>query len=88
MVSKKIASDQLQQVYDLGCLVALQKISLAEALEQLVGSLDMNQTSATDYMRNFVAFSGGKVYKCVMSALSYEIFLSHFYKDLSLSKFE
>ena len=88
MVSKKIDSDQLQQVYDLGCMFALQKISLAEALEQLVGSLDMNQTSATNYMRNFVAFSEGKVYKRAMSALSYEIFLSHFYKDLSPSEFE
>ncbi|WP_253823207.1 HNH endonuclease [Vibrio jasicida] len=69
-------------------MFALQKISLAEALEKLVGSLDMNQTSATNYMRNFVAFSEGKVYKRAMSALSYEIFLSHFYKYLASSEFE
>lgn len=87
-MKKDITSAQLQKVYDLGCLFALQKISLAEALEQLVGSLGMNQTSATHYMRNFVAFSEGKVYKRAMSALSYEIFLSRFYQDLSSSEFE
>ncbi len=88
MMNKEITSAQLQKVYDLGCLFALQKISLAEALEQLVGSLDMNQTSATHYMRNFVALSEGKVYKRAMSALSYEIFLSRFYQDFPSSEFE
>ncbi|SBS64733.1 HNH endonuclease [Vibrio splendidus] len=87
-MNKEITSAQLQKVYDLGCLFALQKISLNEALEQLVGSLDMNQTSATHYMRNFVALSEGKVYKRAMSAMSYEIFLSRFYDDLSSSEFE
>lgn len=52
---------QLQRVYDLGCLFASQRISLDEALEQLVGSLDMNQTSATNYMRYFVVFGEGEV---------------------------
>lgn len=84
-MNKEITSPQLQKVYDLGCLFALQKISLNEALEQLVGSLDMNQTSATHYMRNFVALSEGKVYK---RAMPYEIFLSRFYDDLSSSEFE
>lgn len=88
MMNKEITAAQLQQVYDLGCLFALQKTSLDEALEQLVGSLDMNQTSATNYMHNFEAFRAGKVYKRAMSALSYEIFLSRFYKDLSVSEFE
>lgn len=87
-MNKVITSAQLQQTYDLGCLFSLQKVSLQEALELLVGSLDMNPTSATNYMRNFVAFSEGKVYKRAMSALSYEIFLSRFYKDLSLPEFE
>ncbi len=88
MIYKEITSAQLQQVYDLGCLFALQKISLEETLEQLVGSLDMNQTSATNYMRNFEAFNEGKVYKRAMSALSYEIFLARFYEDLPSSEFE
>ncbi|WP_227006553.1 HNH endonuclease [Shewanella donghaensis] len=88
MMNKEITSAQLQQVYDLGCLFALQKLSLEEALEKLVGSLDMNQTSATNYMHNFEAFRAGKVYKRAMGALSYEIFLSRFYKDLSVSEFE
>ena len=48
----------------------------------------MNQTSATNYMRNFVAFSEGRVYKRAMSALSYEIFFARFYEDLSYSEFE
>ena len=87
-MNKEITSAQLQQVYDLGSLFALQNISLEETLEQLVGSLDMNQTSATNYIRNFVAFSEGRVYKRAMSTLSYEIFMSRFYKDLSLSEFE
>ncbi|WP_258188725.1 HNH endonuclease [Enterovibrio norvegicus] len=87
-MNKEITSAQLQAVYDLGCLFALKKISLAEALEQLVGSLDMNKTSATNYMRNFVAFSEGKVYKRAMSALSYEIFFPRFYNDLSSNEFE
>ena len=87
-MSKEITSDQLQLVYDCGCMFALQEITLDQVLEQLVGSLDMNQTSVTNYMRNFVAFSEGKVYKRAMSALSYEIFLSRFYKDLSTSEFE
>ena len=87
-MNKEITSAQLQQVYDLGCLFALQKLSLKEALEHLVDSLDMNQTSAANYMRNFIAFSEGKVYKRAMSALSYEIFLARFYQDLSLSEFE
>lgn len=39
-------------------------------------------------MRTFVAFSEGKVYKRAMSALSYDIFLSRFYEDLSSAKFE
>jgi 5-methylcytosine-specific restriction protein A len=47
-------------------LFASQRISLGEALDQLVGSLGMNQTSATNYMRIFVAFSEGKVYKRAM----------------------
>jgi 5-methylcytosine-specific restriction protein A len=87
-MNKVICPAQLQRVYDLGCLFASQRISLGEALEQLVGSLDMNQTSATNYMRNFVAFSEGKVYKRAMSALSYDIFLARFYEDLSPAKFE
>ncbi|TKF31331.1 HNH endonuclease [Enterovibrio norvegicus] len=48
----------------------------------------MNKTSATNYMRNFVAFSEGKVYKRAMSALSYEIFFPRFYNDLSSNEFE
>ncbi|MFT6908121.1 MAG: 5-methylcytosine-specific restriction protein A [Oleiphilaceae bacterium] len=87
-MNKVITSAQLQQVYDLGCLFALQKITLEESLEQLVSSLDMNQTSATNYMRNFEAFRAGRVYKRAMSALSYEIFLARFYEDLPSSKFE
>lgn len=88
LIKKKITSTQLQRVYDLGNLFAAQRLSLDEALEQLVGLLDMNQTSATNYMRNFVAFSEGRVYKRAMSALSYEIFLARFYEDLSFTKFE
>jgi 5-methylcytosine-specific restriction protein A len=88
MMNKEITSTQLQKIYDLGCLFASQRLSLDEALEQLVGSLGMNQTSATNYMRNFVAFSEGKVYKRAMSALSYDIFLARFYEDLSPAKFE
>ena len=37
MMNKEITSAQLQQVYDLGSLFALQNISLEETLEQLVG---------------------------------------------------
>ena len=88
MMNKEITSAQLEKVYDLGCLFALQKLSLEEALEKLVGSLDMNQTSATNYMHNFEAFREGRVYKRAMSALSYEIFLPRFYNDLPLSEFE
>ncbi|MCL1095916.1 HNH endonuclease [Shewanella kaireitica] len=87
-MKKDITFEQLQTVYDLGYLFALQKTSLDEALEQLVGSLDMNQTSATNYMHNFEAFRTGRVYKRAMSALSYEIFLPRFYKDLPLPEFE
>ncbi|MEI6858502.1 MAG: hypothetical protein V5788_01710 [Shewanella sp.] len=87
-MGNKITSTQLQKVYSLGCSFAINQLKLSEALEVLVGSLDMNQTSATNYMRNFVAFSEGRVYKRAMSALSYEIFMSRFYKDLSLSEFE
>ncbi|MEZ8027442.1 hypothetical protein [Enterovibrio norvegicus] len=87
-MGNKITSTQLQKVYSLGSSFAINKLKLSEALEVLVGSLDMNQTSATNYMRNFVAFSEGKVYMRAMSALSYEIFLSRFYNDLSSSEFE
>jgi 5-methylcytosine-specific restriction protein A len=88
LIKKEITSAQLQRVYDLGNLFASQRLSINETLEQLVGSLDMNQTSATNYMRNFVAFIEGKVYKRAMSALSYDIFLARFYEDLSPAKFE
>lgn len=87
-MGNKITSTQLQKVYSLGCSFAINQLKLSEALEVLVGSLDMNQTSATNYMRNFEAFNEGKVYKRAMSALSYEIFLARFYEDLPSSEFE
>ena len=87
-MGNKITSTQLQKVYSLGCSFAINQLKLSEALEVLVGSLGMNQTSATNYMRNFVAFSEGRVYKRAMSALSYEIFFARFYEDLSYSEFE
>ncbi len=87
-MNKEITSAQLEKVYDLGNLFASKRISIDEALDQLVGSLDMNQTSATNYMRNFIAFSEGKVYKRAMSTLSYDIFLARFYKGLSPAKFD
>lgn len=82
MMNKEIAAAQLQQVYDLGCMFSLQKLSLEEALEKLVGSLDMNQTSATNYIRNFVAFRKSRICKRAMSALSYRVFLARFYQEL------
>ena len=69
-------------------VVCLTKDSAEPSARLLFDSLDMNQTSATNYMHNFVTFSEGKVYKSAMSALSYTIFQSRFYVDLSSFEFE
>ncbi|MFT6951388.1 MAG: 5-methylcytosine-specific restriction protein A [Paraglaciecola sp.] len=85
---KEITSVQLQKVYEVGFLFAIRKLPLDQALVPLVDSLNMNQTSATNYMNNFVALIDGKVYKRAMSALSYYIFLPRFYTDFSSFEFK
>ncbi|WDD98490.1 HNH endonuclease [Thalassomonas actiniarum] len=87
-MGKEITAAQLATVYELGNLFSANKLPLNQVLETLVGSLNMNETSSTNYMRNFAALKAGKVYKRAMSALSYQVFLAKFYQDLSISDFE
>jgi 5-methylcytosine-specific restriction protein A len=77
----KVTESHIKVAYDFARRVHAGELTASAALEQLSGEYGMNQSTASDYLRNFASMRRGDVYKRTLSHAATEYYLRAIHRD-------